>query len=150
MCRFQQQRVHIRVGCQSAGFCLDGLCTSYFASLRCRIGIQGHVLSLERCRGITVLPENPAESGVNDAFSRIRTGTDKHDRFQFHGRLYIETDKRGIFHNGHVCHFECAFAFQKGENGPVYGSVSHRQYAFAGVFLFYPMDESLCPFRQMF
>lgn len=70
---------------------LDDLRPPHLAAFRGGVGVEGHILRLERGGVIAVLLENTAEGGVDDAFSRIGAGPDKHDRSEvsFHGHAYI-------------------------------------------------------------
>ena len=74
--RLEQQGIH--VGMAGDAGRLDGLGTSNLASVGCGKGVEGHVLRLKRCRGIAVLPEDPAKGGSDDAFAHIAAGSGEH------------------------------------------------------------------------
>ena len=59
-------------------FGLYSLCPPDFQSLGGSIRVQGHVLSLERSRMITVLQENTTQGGSQDTLSHIAPGSGKH------------------------------------------------------------------------
>ena len=90
--RLEKYGVHVNVTRNHGGFGLCGLCPSYLQSFWRGIGVESHVLRLERGRMKAVLSEYAAERGSDDAFSRIAAGSCKHNvsesHFCFH-RLWV-------------------------------------------------------------
>ena len=78
----QQQGVHIRMTGNACRLCLNSLSTSDLESFRSGIAIQRHILSLEGCRLIAVLLEDPTEGCSYDTFADIAACTSEHDGMQ--------------------------------------------------------------------
>ena len=76
---------------------LYGLGTSDLQSFGGRKRVQGHVLSLERSRLVTVLQENPTESRCHDTLANITASTGKHHRVQF-----IHTDAYNLLRHSYI------------------------------------------------
>ncbi len=101
--RLQQQRVHIRMARDTCCLCLHSLCASNLQSLRRGVGVQCHILCLERSRCIAVLQKDTAQGCGKDALAHITACTSQHDgmkslhnvqRYIFFVKL---TKKWGIF-----------------------------------------------------
>ena len=69
--RLEQDGVHIHVRLDSRCFGLDDLGTPHFAALRSNEGVQGHILRLEGSDAVSLVSENAAESGGQNAFAHI-------------------------------------------------------------------------------
>ena len=78
----QQQGVHVRMTRNARSLSLNSLSASYLESFWCSIRVQCHILSLERCRLITILTEYPTESCCNDTLTDIAACTCEHNRMQ--------------------------------------------------------------------
>ena len=78
----QQQRVHIGVARDSSGLGLNGLGAPDFKAFGRRIGVQRHVLGLERCRAVTVLLEDAAQGCRDNALAHVATCPSQHHRVQ--------------------------------------------------------------------
>ena len=78
--RLEEDGVHVGVRSDATRLCLDDLRASHLTAVAGGEGIEGHILSLERGRGIAILLEYPAEGSVQDAFARVGAGADEHDR----------------------------------------------------------------------
>lgn len=79
---FQQQRVHVRMALHAGGFGLHDLRPAHLAAVGRHIGVQGHVLGLERCGVVSVLAENAAESRGEQAFAHVAARSGEHRRMQ--------------------------------------------------------------------
>ena len=77
----------------TCGFGLDGLSTTNFQSFRSSVGIECHILCLERCGLIAVLLEDAAEGGSNDALSHITARPGKHNRMKFLHKFHFSECK---------------------------------------------------------
>ena len=89
---FEEHRVHVHVGLQAGGLCLDHLGPPHLSSVRSDEGVQGHVLGLERGHAEAVLPEHPAHSGHDHALAHKRPGPLDHQRFSVHISIFRDTD----------------------------------------------------------
>jgi hypothetical protein len=74
----EQHRVHAHIRVKPAGLGLDRLSAADFSSVFCDAGVQGHVLGLERGRTQSVLKQDAAQGGRENAFARIGSGSLKH------------------------------------------------------------------------
>ena len=80
--RLEQDGIHVGMRRDAARFGLHDLCPPHLASFGRGVGVERHILCLERCRMMAVLTENAAESRVDDAFACVGTGADEHNRFE--------------------------------------------------------------------
>ena len=78
----QQQGIHVRMAGDACGFCLDGLGTTYLQTIRCGVGIEGHILSLKGSRVVAVLLEDTTEGRSHDAFADVAARSSEHDGMQ--------------------------------------------------------------------
>ena len=74
----QQQRIHVRVAGDARRLGLHRLRPSDFQSFRCGERVERHVLRLERCGSISVLPEDAAEGRGEDALAHIAPRAHQH------------------------------------------------------------------------
>ena len=58
--------------------CLNGLCTANLETFGRGETVQGHILCLEGSRLITVLQENAAKGGSDQAFAHVAARTCQH------------------------------------------------------------------------
>ena len=75
----KQQRIHIGTALHSGRLGLNRLSTAYLQTVGRGIGVQSHILGLERGGRITVLPEYTAQSGGNNTLADITARTGQHD-----------------------------------------------------------------------
>ena len=78
---FEQYGVHPHIRVDSRRFRLHHLSPAHLAAVFGDEGIQGHVLALEGGNPVSVLLENAAESGTQQALSRIGHGALNHNVF---------------------------------------------------------------------
>ena len=78
----QQQRVHVRMTGNAGGLGLHSLSTTYLQPFRCGVGVQCHVLRLERCRRVAVLLEDAAQSCRDNALANIAASACQHHGVQ--------------------------------------------------------------------
>ena len=76
---FQEQRIHVRMTGDACCFGLYGLGATNLQPLRSGIGIECHILSLERCRTIAVLLKDTTQGGGDDALANIAACSYEHD-----------------------------------------------------------------------
>ena len=65
------------------GLGLHDLRPAHLAAVGRHIGVQGHVLGLERCGVVPVLPENAAEGRGEQALAHVAARSGEHHRVQF-------------------------------------------------------------------
>ena len=68
---FEQDGVHPYLRIQPTGLGLHYLGPSHLAAVPGHIGVQGHILGLERCHPDPVLQQYPTETGNQNAFAHI-------------------------------------------------------------------------------
>ena len=78
----QQYRIHVRMTRHTSSLCLHSLGPANLKSIRSGIGVERHVLRLERSRMIAILTEYATEGSGYDALTHIAACTNKHDRMQ--------------------------------------------------------------------
>ncbi len=77
---FQEYGIHVGMARYASGLRLHRLRASYLESVGRGVGIQGHILGLERSRIVTVLTEYSAETGCDKAFAHVTAGSGQHYR----------------------------------------------------------------------
>ena len=78
---FQQNGIHAHVALDPGGLGLHRLGASEFQSVWRDIAVEGHVLALEGRGAVSVLREDPAQGGDQQAFARAGHGALNHDAF---------------------------------------------------------------------
>ena len=74
----EQDRIHPHVGIEAARFGLYRLRPADLAAVGRHIGVERHILRLERGDAPAVLQQNPAERGGQDALARVGAGPLQH------------------------------------------------------------------------
>ena len=77
--RFQQQRIHVGVAGNARCLGLNSLGAADFKAFGRSIGVQCHILGLERGWAETVLLEDTAKCSSNDALTHITASPCKHN-----------------------------------------------------------------------
>ena len=75
----EQDGVHAHVGCNPRRLGLDNLGAAHLAAGRGDKRIEGHILALKGGHAVTVLPENTAECGGEQALAHVGHGALEHD-----------------------------------------------------------------------
>ena len=73
---------------------LHGLRPSYLQSFRCGEGVERHVLRLERSRVVTILLEDAAEGGGDNALAHVAACADEHDGMQL---IFFHISRRSSY-----------------------------------------------------
>ena len=78
----EQDRVHPDIRLDPGGFRLHDLGPPHLQPIGCDVGVEGHILGFERGDPVAVLPEDPAQTGRQQALARIGHGPLDHDCFR--------------------------------------------------------------------
>jgi len=78
--RLEQDGVHLHAGLHPGGLRLHHLRPAHLAAPGGHVGVEGHVLRLERDHAQPATGEQPAEAGDQHGLARVRAGALQHER----------------------------------------------------------------------